>query len=479
VNRLYERLAQLKQSDIYPFHMPGHKRNMKGRKNEKLYDIDITEIDGFDNLHHAEGILKELKDRAGAIYGGYKTWISVNGSTAGILSAISASCKQGDTIILDRGSHKSAYNACAIRKLNTVFVYPKMSYRESPVRGGIDPKEIEDLLDRHCPKAVFVTSPSYDGVVSDIEAIANICHAYGIPLIVDEAHGAHFFLDDRFPKDALRQGADVVIHSIHKTLPAPTQTALVHMQGELVEVHALDAYMGLYQTSSPSYVLMAAIEQCLDIIEEEGDKLSDVYFENIENFFEKNRKLKNISILDYDSFRDRSKIIIYPQKSCRKKISGADIGNLLRNRYHIEPEMIVPDYVCALSSLMDSREGFDRLADALGEIDSLIDAMEEKFHEMSDTDFDGMMAETNDFFVKKNNQGGGLVMDMDAPKERRSLEESVGYKSGGFVQLYPPGIPLLIPGEAISDRQIDLIRKYKQYNLLVEGVDGDKIWILK
>ena len=194
--KLIDRLKEYGESDFYAFHMPGHKRQ------EELgitlfpnpFSVDITEIDGFDNLHHPEGILKESMERAAAVYGVDRTYYLVNGSTCGILAAISSAVSDGKKLLMARNSHKSAYHAAMLNRMETEYIYPEI-IEESGIQGGIEPGELRRILEADKENrigAVFLTSPTYEGIVSDIKSLAEIAHERGVPLIVDEAHGAHF-----------------------------------------------------------------------------------------------------------------------------------------------------------------------------------------------------------------------------------------------------------------------------------------------
>ena len=203
---LLEELYAYGQTDYYPFHMPGHKRRMCLPAD--AYQLDITEIDGFDNLHHATGILREEQERMAQFLGVRRSFFLVNGSTCGILSAISAAVKRGGRLLLARNSHKAAYHAVELRGLLATYCYPAITSFD--IQGAIRPEAVEAALKADPTiQAVYVTSPTYDGVVSDIASIADIVHAHGLPLIVDEAHGAHFGLHPFFPESATCCGADV------------------------------------------------------------------------------------------------------------------------------------------------------------------------------------------------------------------------------------------------------------------------------
>jgi len=284
--KLIDRLKEYGKSDFYAFHMPGHKRQ------EELgitlfpnpFSVDITEIDGFDNLHHPEGILKESMERAAAVYGADRTYYLVNGSTCGILAAISSAVSDGKKLLMARNSHKSAYHAAMLNRMETEYIYPEI-IEESGIQGGIEPGELRRILEADKENrigAVFLTSPTYEGIVSDIKSLAEIVHERGIPLIVDEAHGAHFAFyegegENRqtgrlFPRSALHCGADLVIQSIHKTLPSLTQTAVLHLKEGIADRERLEFYLRIYQSSSPSYVMMASIDNCIEYMAGEGRK---------------------------------------------------------------------------------------------------------------------------------------------------------------------------------------------------------------
>ncbi|MDO4345589.1 MAG: aminotransferase class V-fold PLP-dependent enzyme, partial [Eubacteriales bacterium] len=304
MGQLYRKLKEYSQSEAYPFHMPGHKRRLGVP--EGIREIDITEIDGFDNLHHAEGILKEAQQRAAKLYGAEETYYLVNGSTAGILAAISACVGQGGKLLMARNSHKAAYHAAEVRALKTVYLYPQRIGGEKDgglfsgagLAGSISPADVRRALENDSKiEAVFLTSPTYDGIVSDIKEIAGIAHSFGVPLIVDEAHGAHFGFHPYFPESSVRLGADIVIHSLHKTLPSMTQTALLHQNGVLVKRERIQKYLDIYQTSSPSYVMMACMDGCIEMLRQQGDVLFEDFAERLEWIGREADGLKHIHLL--------------------------------------------------------------------------------------------------------------------------------------------------------------------------------------
>ena len=255
---LEEELKTLAESDMYPFHMPGHKRNMKLQVNPYAYDI--TEIDDFDNLHEAEGIIAQAQQRAAELFHAEKSFFLVNGSTCGILAAISAAVPKGGRILMARNCHKAAYHAAYLRGLQISYVYPVIT--QFGIQGSIRVEDVAAALQEDASiQAVVITSPTYDGILSDIASIAELAHSYNIPLIVDEAHGAHLGFYSYFPQAAIQLGADVVIQSLHKTLPSFTQTAILHMNKGLVRQEDIIRFLSIYETSSPSYLFLAGIDR--------------------------------------------------------------------------------------------------------------------------------------------------------------------------------------------------------------------------
>jgi len=464
VKHLYEILKSNNESGVYPYHMPGHKRNMSGALMEPFYHIDITEITNFDNMHQPQGILKELMERAAAIFGG-ETYLLVNGSTAGILSAVSAVLHKGDTLLMARNCHKSVYHAAYLRECRIEYCYPEY-LEEFGICGSVSAEEIGEKL-KYNPqiKAVLITSPTYDGIVSDVEKIVRTAHAYQVPVIVDAAHGSHFCLDERFPKDAVSCGADIVIHSIHKTLPALTQTALLHVQGTLVKKERLERFLRIYQTSSPSYILMAGIEQCISVLEDEKKTLADTFFENNKAFENRVQKLKTIKVLSMPEKADPGKKVI----SVRDMgISGREMQMLLLERYGLEMEMAGADYVLAIMTIMDTKEGFDRLAQALEDIEK--DRQAVSLQEQPEKPLDDASEKVYELFEAWDKTVDGIL-----------LESSVGEICGDFVEIYPPGIPLMVPGERITKEKVQKLLFYREHGFAIEGLqeNNKKIVVIK
>ncbi len=471
---LYEKLVEYSNDDYYPMHMPGHKRNKELLQMQNPYALDITEIEGFDNLHHAEGILKDGMNRAAVLYGSEHTNYLVGGSTSGILCGIAACTKKGDKIIVARNSHKSVYHAIYLNELQPIYIYPQQE-EGFGINGGISPKIIEELLIEHQNiKLVVITSPTYEGILSDVKEISKMTHKYGVPLLVDEAHGAHLGFHSGWSKSSVKLGADVVIHSVHKTLPAFTQTGLIHVNGNLVNYEEVKRYLDIYQSSSPSYLLMAGIEQCISLLEQKSDELFTIYEKRLHVFYDRMKLLKKLKILTKERVKnsgfydfDASKIMISVNGT---NITGIDLYYRLLNKYKIQMEMVSKDYVLGMTSICDTEEGFRRLGDALLETDVEIGYNRQEAEEINYRNYKISSVIEDRRNTKKRPD---IVMlphnAYEAPIKTLPLSECAGYIAAEYIYLYPPGIPLLVPGERIDTDLIVEILRYKENGLSIQG----------
>ena len=484
---LINRLAAYARSDMYPFHMPGHKRRT-GPEDSFMnscvdsftnpFAVDITEIEGFDNLHHPEGILKDSMKWAADVYGADQTYYMINGSTGGILAAVCGSVPRGGRILVSRNCHKSVYHGICLNQLKTSYVYPQ-EIEGLGIQGGITAEDVDRMLNRYMDtQAVLIVCPTYDGIVSDIEAIARIVHRAGLPLIVDEAHGAHFRYDAMFPVSALDLGADVVIQSVHKTLPSLTQTALLHIKcnrpdgGCYADRERIDRYIHMVQSSSPSYVLMASIENSIYQMEQTDMAPYGKQLHKLRRRLGQMRHLRlaDTGLIGQAGIRDLdiSKIVVstrgtclYPAEDGLTGFTGAQLDDILRREYHLEMEMCGADYVTTITTVMDSGEGLERLGDALTRIDS----------QLTDAGYkpDGRSGNQKSVYSMRCDTAMSMGEAMEEKMASVGLEDSAGCISGEFVYIYPPGIPIVAPGEWISRPILEVILEYRDKGLPVQG----------
>lgn len=528
-NDILSKLDKYKHENIVPMHMPGAKRNKElielymGDMGNP-YEKDITEINGFDNMHNAETIIKDAFDEAAELYGADESWYLVNGSTAGNMSAICGVTHKNDVVIMARNCHISVYNAVILNELNPVYIYPEYD-EEYGYYKGITLKEIKFIVDKYSSdhdrndiKAVILTSPTYEGNVSDIKSIAEYLHQYNIPLIVDEAHGAHFNFSESFPQSAVKSGADVVINSVHKTLPSLTQTAIMHINYGIVDVERIRRYWNIYQSTSPSYILMSSIARSLSIVKNDGDKLFAEYVDKLTILRNGLSELKHIRLINTD---DISKLVLGYK-------DAKWLYDTLFYKYKIQLEMSSIKYVIAMTSIFDSQEYYDRFLAALKEIDEELDnrvlaALKEIDEEIDesiskydredilnskvDKDLDNRFnsihngeADNRLNYSSINNQDNGNKINVVDFRDEQALtiaeafnrrdlsgcdeiqmnnEKIYGKISGESVYVYPPGIPILCPGEVITRKIIAILEAAGEAGLEVVGVKEGALLCLR
>lgn len=463
---LKDKLESYAKSGIYPFHMPGHKRN-ENLASSLPITHDMTEVDGLDDLHCPNGILKEAMDNASEFFGADKTFFLVNGSTCGILAALASCTKRGDKIICARNCHKSVYNGISLLGISPLYITPKTIPLPFGIYGSIEPSAIAETLNQSPDvSAVIITSPTYEGVISDIKSISKLCHAHNVPLIVDEAHGAHLGHFGGFECGAVKCGADIVIQSTHKTLGAVTQSALLHICGNIVNPDKVAQKLSVFETSSPSYLIMESIDSAICTLQKNGNELFSAYSARLSRFSEKAKCLKNIEIMFYgknegksygDVFAfDRGKLII---SAVKLGISGVQLAEILLKKYKIQVEMSSLNYIVAMTSYCDTDAGFERLFTALSEIDR---------------------SPVGTFVPKDTVMPTGYTRAIEIFEAEQldvqevPFEESAGKVCGEFVFAYPPGIPLIVPGEMVTDELIGIIHTLKSAGVAIKSsISGD------
>lgn len=325
---------KLKRINTYPFHMPGHKRNI--RFGIESSDIDITEIDGMDNLHSATDSILNIENGLTKIYRSKKSFLLVNGSTVGIMSAIYALCNYGDTIIIARNCHKSVYNTCVLLGLNVVFIEPEYDTIDGYYTHIKQETVNNAIKDYPNAKALVITSPTYEGNISNIKS--------AIPLVIDAAHGAHLGLS-YFPS---YPNGDIVVSSLHKTLPALTQTAVLNVYNE-EHITKVKRFLDMFETSSPSYVLMNSVDICVDYVINNRADFDDYYARLMDFRCNEFNKLR-IKFVD-----DPSKLVV---STANTNMTGVELADVLRKEYLLEVEMASKSYVILMTSVADDGIAF-------------------------------------------------------------------------------------------------------------------------
>lgn len=449
-----------------PWHMPGHKRVAKGNP---IYRRDFTEIPGLDDYYYPEDIIKKSFEEITKVYGTYKSYYLVNGSTVGNLAAIFACCKyekakgklaenrkQSENkkpgIIIARNCHKSVFNALSILDITPIYVYPEY-IEDGKMYGPIKSEKIVEAIDKNWNidiLACVITSPTYEGVISDVAKISEELHKRNIKLIVDEAHGAHLPFAEKLAESAIRKNADVVIQSLHKTLPALTQTAVIHIpyhsdnkknpdKEDIADYEILDEklreYIAVFQTSSPSYIFMQDMENCIAYSDENRDEF-DKLIKKIDSFRKKMKNLKHIRLLDKgDYIYDRSRLVFI--------FDGLDadkIKSYIEEKYHMIFEMSGLNHITAITSIKDTEKDFESLYSVVAEVDKLIAA-------------DKTLFELNE------NESEVLI---NTEKGEVNIKDAEGLRIRNYVYVYPPGIPIIAPYEVINRDMINEILLQKR-----------------
>ena len=473
---LTEKLYEIKEKGKYPMHMPGHKRSAKMQKygNELglPYEFDITEIYGYDNLHAPEGILKELGESAASLYGAKRAYPLVNGSTAGIISAIGA-CAKNNKIIVSRASHRSVYSAIEIFSLEPTYIYPEI-IEEYGIFGSVTAADVEDAFNKEPEASVVVlTSPTYEGVISNIQEIADVVHAHNALLVIDCAHGAHLgFTQNEYIPDSYIRYADIAIVSLHKTLPSLTQTALCLSFSRAADEldQKIRHYLSIFMTSSPSYILLASIDKCLSIVKNHGGELFFEYTEMLSEFENRIASLENISVIGYAAATtektcfafDRGKINVFCGSLvdfAGNKITAEILAKFLRLN-GFEPEMVSRDYLILMTSIMDDADKIRKLAELLCNFDKW--CVKDKA--------------CNDTLLYPEPSIKMTVSDVArCDFEIREFSHCENCVSLDYITCYPPGIPIVCPGEEITREVISFVDACRESGVNVIGAETIKV----
>ena len=446
-----------------PFHMPGHKRNPDFAYLLGAERIDVTEIDGTDNLHDANGVLKDAMDFAADAYRVRATRFLVNGSTCGILAGIRTLARRGDRVLIARNCHKSVYNAVEILGLVPEYVLPEY-LDEFGFYGSINPQKVDEMLKKTGAKLVVVTSPTYEGVLSDVKKIAEVCHSHGAVLFVDEAHGAHLGLDAHFKKSARELGADLVVNSLHKTMPSLTQTALLHVCSDRVDVKRLDESLQMFETSSPSYVLMNSIDACVRYAKQNPEML-DKWAVRVSALRDELSDLKRIKLFSKAVLHgaDKQKVFDVDEtklvfSTANTNLSGVEFADELTPPYDIELEMASKDYAIAMTGAGDTKDMYFVLSSAVKHIDDGAKPCAENCQNTMTAPFDFLPQ-------KVFNPCGIDGLNTKCVK----IDEAVGKTSAENIWAYPPGSPIVVKGEIIDEKTLAYLKDLRANGVSVSS----------
>lgn len=474
-----EFLQQHARQHPVSFHMPGH----KGRALYQTYgysafldgipDWDITEIPGADNLFQTEGILEETQQQYAALYGVDHSYLLINGSSGGIIAAILASVREGGRLIMARNCHKSVFNALTLGSIQPAYMYPEL-LTDWGILGQVTLEEIKRAMDENPDAdAVILPSPNYYGICSPVREIAQEVHSRGKILIVDQAHGAHLkWLSNREwggtgPQCAEEGGADLIINSTHKTLASFTQSAVLNLNSQQVDRYVLEDKLQAIQSTSPSYLLMASLDVNRDLLQRYGRELMEQWNENLQYFYEQAQKLPGLTVLHNMDSLDHSKINI---NTSGLGITAARLEEQLMER-GIFSELTTGNILMLMTGIGNRRRDFEQLLSALWEI-----AETSEKNQRTDT----VLKSKPELLPKAAEQDTQTAMPrkrtlypIPKQKQRVNLQEAEGRICAASIIPYPPGIPLICPGEKLEKEDIHYIEGLRAAGEKVIGVNDE------
>lgn len=448
---LFDALYKHANQKPVSLHVPGHKNGQVFLQKGKSYyhnilSIDLTELTGLDDLHSSEGVIREAEALLTDAYKARQSFFLINGSTVGNLTMILSSFQEGDVVFVQRNCHKSILNGLKLAKLQPIFIDPDFN-EEWQVAVGISMDSLANAYQANPQgKGVILTYPNYYGFAFDIKGIIDFCHLNEMIVLVDEAHGAHFIAGDPFPLSALELGADMVVQSAHKTLPAMTMASFLHVNSDRVQLETVKDYLQALQSSSPSYPLMASLDLARSYIATYSKEDKQYLMEHLSYFKNELNRISKLNILDHSNGGDPIKMVIQSKDG----LSGYELQKRLES-VGIFTELADPYNVLMVYPLLKKDESFPFL-DELNRIEL---ALKQERKETT------LVKES--LFKKRKNSYSKLTIGYKEQQKRSraiiDISESLGKCSAEMVIPYPPGIPLLMEGEKITT---DILEELEQ-----------------
>ncbi|WP_103110310.1 aminotransferase class I/II-fold pyridoxal phosphate-dependent enzyme [Brevibacillus reuszeri] len=474
---LFSGLRKHAQKNPIQFHIPGHKKGkgmdpeFRGFVGKNALSIDLINIEPLDDLHQPKGIIKQAQDLAAKAFGADHTLFSIQGTSGAIMTMIMSVCNPGDKIILPRNVHKSIMSGVVLSGATPIFLHPAID----PVLGishGITPKAVENALENHPDaKAVLVINPTYFGIAGDLKKIVMIAHAHGVPVLVDEAHGSHVHFHPKMPLSAMQAGADMAASSMHKLGGSMTQSSVLNVRGNLVSIKRVQAVSNMLTTTSTSYLLLASLDVARRRLVTVGKELLDrairlaektrAQINNIDHLYCVGREI----IGRNGAFSlDPTKLVISVKEL---GVTGYEVEKWLRERYNIEVELSDLYNILCIITPSDTKDDLQILIYALEELSEQYKEQkgERKKIVMQLPEIPVLAVTPRDAFY--------------AATESVPIEQAVGRMIAEFVMVYPPGIPIFIPGEIISEENVRYVIRNKEAGLPVQGPEDAELKTLR
>ncbi|MBW4420135.1 MAG: aminotransferase class I/II-fold pyridoxal phosphate-dependent enzyme [Myxacorys californica WJT36-NPBG1] len=456
---LLEALTACSLKSHASFYAPGHKRGVGSAialthlLGSQVFQADLPELPELDNLFAPQGVIAEAQALAAQTFGADRTWFLANGSTCGIMAAILATCAPGEKIILPRNAHQSAIAALILSGAIPVFIHPEYD----PILDlahSITPETVATALVQHPDaKAVLMIYPTYFGVCGHVEAIADLTHRYNLPLIVDEAHGAHFAFHADLPMSALQAGADLTVQSTHKTLSALTQASMLHVQGDRIDRDRVSQSLQLVQSTSPSYLLLASLDAARGQMATEGQELMDQTLRLADEARSRLQAIPKLATLNPEQATtagfyalDRTRLTVTVSNL---GIDGFTADEILHQQLDVTAELPSLRHVTFIFSLGNTETDVDRLVAAWETL-----AADASSHASQGAD--GISVGYGKLLNEK--QAMSPREAFFARSEMISTDQACDRISTELVCPYPPGIPILMPGEFITQDAINALQ---------------------
>lgn len=465
---ILEALNRYKKMRVLPFDVPGHKRGKGNRElteflGEQCLTVDVNSMKPLDNLCHPVSVIKEAQELAAKAFKAKDAFFMVNGTTSAVQAMVMSVCKKGDKIIMPRNVHRSAINALILCGAVPVYVNPG-TRKDIGIPLGMSVEDVKKaILENRDAKAILVNNPTYYGICSDLRGITELAHSFGMKVLVDEAHGTHFYFSNKLPMSAMEAGADMAAVSMHKTGGSLTQSSILLINNDINKgyVHQI---INLTQTTSASYLLLSSLDISRRNLALRGNEIIDKIIDYVEYAREEINKIpgyyaysKEIIDNKYVCDFDVTKLSIYTQGI---GLAGIEVYSILRDEYDIQIEFGDLGNILAIVSVGDEEQGIERLISSLCDIKNCYSKEKKNMFDHEYIEPDVVRAPQEAFY---------------ADKESIKIEESENRVCGEFVMCYPPGIPILAPGERITREILDYIKYAKDKGCSLTGTEDEKI----
>jgi arginine decarboxylase len=472
---LFDTLLNHAKNRVVSFHTPGHKNGrgidprMRAFTGRNMYYMDVTVFPEVDSLHDPQGPIKKAQQLMARAYGVEHSFFLVNGSSVGNMSMLMSACAPGDSVIVSRNAHKSTMAGIVLSGVWPIWIQPKVD-QNLDILFDSSPDQVEEALNKFPEaKAVFVTSPTYNGVATDLVKIAELCHSRGKILLVDEAHGPHLKFHKDLPVSAVEAGADMCVQSTHKILSALSQGSVLHVQGDLIDPARVKHIVSMVQTTSPQYITLASLDLARRQAVLHGERMLGRVMKWAEDGRRRINTLKHLTCITRKDIQDRGydmDVTKLTVNVTRTGLSGHEIEDILSEKYRVQVDAADLFNLIAIMGIGSDKSDMDRLVDALSEIDHKYHGSAQNWLLEIPTLATEMVMLPRDVFLRLK-------------AKRVPLSKAAGHISAQTLTPYPPGIPVLIPGERITNTIVNYLQELAGKDIRVVGQEGDTLRTIK